>query len=288
MTKYLWVESVAERWGVSKSWVYRLCKEGRVSGAFFSEGRWSIPENAEKPIDYRIHKRYIKAVAGSKRHELPAILPMKLTGESDRIPDEIDKVIGECADYVLDLIDVHPCSGKLFFCALSYEHIKAFVVCENYAQYCYFSSLKNSPDELYSYYSMICFEYSMLTPDRRKEYFDEKKCIYNSRKSDSLPENAALLLFLAGALGQRALDIDAESGEVRSAYKKREAYSFAQKEELLSLSRLLLRAEIYRDMDEACEKMNFSEYSALHLSEAQQADAHFDDIAKKVERLIII
>ena len=288
MTKYVWVDSIAEKWGVSKSWVYRLCREGRVGGAFFSEGRWSVPEDAEKPIDYRIHKRYIKALAGSRRVDMPEVLPIKLAGESDRMPDDIEKVVSECADYVLDLVDVHPGSGKLLFCALSYEHIKAFVVCENYFQYAYLLSIKESPNELYKIYSMICFEYSMLTPDKRKDYFNEKKKLYNDRVSDLHCENAALLLFLAGALGQRVLNIDIESGDVLSSYKKKDSYSFFSKEDVMALSHLLERATVYENIDEAQKKMSFSEYSALHLSEAQYSENKFDDIVKKVERLIII
>lgn len=288
MTKYLWVDSIAEKWGVSKSWVYRLCRDGRVSGAFFSEGRWAIPENAEKPVDYRIHKRYINALAGCKRLSIPSLLPLKYPGESDRIPDDTEKVISECADYVLDLIDAHPESGKTLFCALSYEHIRALVICENRFQYCYFTAVKEQPDELYRLFSMLSFEYSMLTPDMRRSYFNEKKKLYNGGLAGSICENAALILFLSGANGQRVIDVDCESGDVRSDYKKNSVSNFVTKEDIEELSSLLSRAKIYRDADEAKRKMEFSEYSALHISEAQYSDGSFKNIENKVERLIIL
>jgi len=288
MTKYLWVDSIAEKWGVSKSWVYRLCRDGRVSGAFFSEGRWSIPENAEKPIDYRVHKRYINALAACKRSPLPSSMPVKLQGESDRIPDDVEKIISECADYVLDIVDVCPMSGKVLFCALSYEHIKAHVVCKNYFQYCYLAALKLYPSELYKLYSTLSFEYSMLTPDMKKGYYNEKKRLYNDRKPETLYESAALVMFLAGANGQRSLKIDPVGGNVLSPYKKNAVSSFSSKEDVKLLSRLLSRADIYRNADEARENMNFSEYSALHLCEEQYSRRDFADIEGKVERLIII
>ena len=288
MTKYVWVDSIAEKWGVSKSWVYRLCRDGRVSGAFFSEGRWSIPEDAEKPVDYRIHKKYIKALAGSRRIELPSVMPFKLPGESDRIPDDTEKIISECADYVLDLIEAHPASGKLLFAALSYEHINAFVLCENYSQYCYFTALRDCPDELFKKFSIISFEYSMLTPDMRRSYFNEKKKQFNEGRCSSVCESAALLLFFAGTNVQRVIDIDPVSGNVRSEYKKNGIVNFVSKEDIYILSSLLQRATVYRNFAEALEKMNFSEYSALHLTETQYAEKSLGDIEGRVERLIII
>ena len=288
MTKYLWVDSIAEKWGVSKSWVYRLCRDGRVSGAFFSEGRWAIPEDAEKPIDYRVHKRYVKALAGSKRMALPSCMPLKFPGEPDGIPDDVDKVVSECADYVLDLIDVHPASGRLLFSALSYEHINAQVVCENLSQYSYLAAMCEYVDEVYADFTMLAFEYSMLTPDRRKAYFDEKKRLFNGEADLCAYERAAYLLFFAGTNSQRVVDIDPESGEVRSEYKKNGTANFASKEEIYLISSLLQRAEIYPDEETARSEMRYSEYSALHLSEKQYEEKKFDDIEKKVERLIII
>lgn len=288
MTKYLWVDSIAEKWGVSKSWVYRLCRDGRVSGAFYSEGRWSIPEDAEKPVDYRIHKRYISALSACKQIPLPEALPLKFPGEPDRTPDDTAKVMSECADYVLELVDVHPESGKLLFCALSYEHINACVVCENRFQYSYFKALKDRPNETFRAFSMMTFEYSMLTPNMRKSYFDEKKRLYNEKHSRAVHENAALILFIAGANGQRIIDVDRESGLIRSEYKKNSVESFATREDIKALSSVLRRAKIYKNAEDARKNMTFSEYSALHLSDEQYSERQFSDLENRVERLIII
>jgi len=43
----------AEQWGVSPSFVCKAAKEGRISGAAFLNGKWHIPEDAEKPARRR-------------------------------------------------------------------------------------------------------------------------------------------------------------------------------------------------------------------------------------------
>lgn len=43
------IQKTAEKWGVSKAYVYKLCQDGRISGAVLDETRWYIPEDAEKP-----------------------------------------------------------------------------------------------------------------------------------------------------------------------------------------------------------------------------------------------
>ena len=47
------VKEVAEKWGVSETWVTILCKQGRVNGVTKEHNRWLIPDDAEKPEDRR-------------------------------------------------------------------------------------------------------------------------------------------------------------------------------------------------------------------------------------------
>lgn len=39
----------ADKWGISQSAVCRFCREGRIPGVEFIDGRWHIPEDAKKP-----------------------------------------------------------------------------------------------------------------------------------------------------------------------------------------------------------------------------------------------
>ena len=48
---------IAEKWGVSRTFVCTAAKEGRIPGAELIDGKWHIPENAEKPTrQYRRRK----------------------------------------------------------------------------------------------------------------------------------------------------------------------------------------------------------------------------------------
>ena len=48
------LDKASEKWGISERRIRVLCNEGRIEGATIKFGRnWSIPENANKPIDAR-------------------------------------------------------------------------------------------------------------------------------------------------------------------------------------------------------------------------------------------
>lgn len=60
--KYLSISQTAEKWGIKQRRIRALCHEGRIEGAFKMGAYWSIPEDAEKPVDKRVRSgRYIKA-----------------------------------------------------------------------------------------------------------------------------------------------------------------------------------------------------------------------------------
>ena len=54
---YISLMSAAEKWEVSRSFVFNAVKDGRIPGAECIDGRWHIPENAERPMDLRGKKR---------------------------------------------------------------------------------------------------------------------------------------------------------------------------------------------------------------------------------------
>ena len=45
------VTEIAKKWGISARRVLQLCKAGKVYAAKMVDGKWSIPKNAEKPVD---------------------------------------------------------------------------------------------------------------------------------------------------------------------------------------------------------------------------------------------
>ena len=49
-------KDIAQKWGVSDTWVSILCKQGRIAGVVRQGNRWMIPDTATKPDDKRSHK----------------------------------------------------------------------------------------------------------------------------------------------------------------------------------------------------------------------------------------
>ena len=50
---YLNAKQFSENWGISERRIIKLCKDGRIDGAFKNGRQWLIPENTLKPSDKR-------------------------------------------------------------------------------------------------------------------------------------------------------------------------------------------------------------------------------------------
>lgn len=60
--EYLSISQTAEKWGITRRRIQRLCSEGRIPGATKIGSYWAVPANAEKPKDERVKSgRYIKS-----------------------------------------------------------------------------------------------------------------------------------------------------------------------------------------------------------------------------------
>ena len=55
--EYLTASETAERWGISRRRVSKLCQDGRVEGAVLKGKTWLIPSTAQKPKDPRVHRQ---------------------------------------------------------------------------------------------------------------------------------------------------------------------------------------------------------------------------------------
>lgn len=53
---------IAQKWGVSVTWVSILCKQGRIPGVVRKGNRWLIPDEASKPDDKRKNKNAVSTV----------------------------------------------------------------------------------------------------------------------------------------------------------------------------------------------------------------------------------
>lgn len=50
---YMTASQAAEKWNISQRRVQILCAQNRIKGVFKLGDNWAIPEEAEKPKDYR-------------------------------------------------------------------------------------------------------------------------------------------------------------------------------------------------------------------------------------------
>lgn len=52
--KYMSSKEASEKWGISDRRIRVLCNEGRIEGAIKIGRNWSIPFDANKPVDARV------------------------------------------------------------------------------------------------------------------------------------------------------------------------------------------------------------------------------------------
>lgn len=284
--EYLWVDEIAQKWGISKSWVYRLCRQGRVNGAFFLEGRWSVPKDAEKPLPRR--SKRIKMLQ-SRRISLPMAFPLKFEGEPDDIPTLTERLFSDCAEYVINYVDMAPGSGRTLFCALSYPHINAAVVCQNRLEYAFLSALKNNPSELCSAASIMLFEYSACQTGERRKYFEKMlACVNELYEGEDDLKYASVAVFISQTASGGEIAFDRENGQLRASQGRKKTNLSLDIKDFLLFSSLLERAVIYPSAENAKENMTFPEYSALHISREQYEGGECEEATAQAERIFVL
>ena len=79
MAEWLNIQDAAAQWGISRSLLARLCRDGRIAGAQKIKGAWMIPEDAEYPADERRKSDSVNPETASRTKKL---LPLPI-GISD-------------------------------------------------------------------------------------------------------------------------------------------------------------------------------------------------------------
>lgn len=59
--RFLSTIEIANKWNVSERYVRKLCREGKIEGAFISSKAWNIPEDAKRPQRVNAKKESLKA-----------------------------------------------------------------------------------------------------------------------------------------------------------------------------------------------------------------------------------
>ena len=92
--KFLKIDEIAAKWGVSPRAVQLLCKDGKIEGAQRFGRAWMIPENAARPLDRRTRA----GRAFEEDQPLPRKTPFLYMSDLYHTPGEADRV-GESLSY---------------------------------------------------------------------------------------------------------------------------------------------------------------------------------------------
>ena len=86
--KFLKIEEIAEKWGVSPRAVQLLCKDGKIAGAERFGRAWMIPEDATRPIDRRTR---VGRVLDEDNQPLPRNTPVLYMTDLYSVPGTADE-----------------------------------------------------------------------------------------------------------------------------------------------------------------------------------------------------
>ena len=283
--RYMWAWQIAEKWNVSSGWVCQLCREGRISGAFFRSGRWSIPADAQKPLDLRRPQNKVR------RHRVrPNILnvPFRMGNETEELSKSLVEEIHDLASYATDYIDLSPASGRFLLAALAYPHVRAYAICKNEVEYRYLNAMKHRADEVYARVSIFMLEYFALGTSDRRAYFYEKADAHDAAlNSGNDVEFVSLALFLCatGAGGFYACD---ENGRFCASHgRKKYPPTELEYENLLAISEALSSAEIFLPAERPFLLSAEDSFLLLHASKRQQTDESLSIYFKNANRVLL-
>lgn len=191
--EYISAKEAAVKWNITQRRVATLCEENRIDGAQRVGNMWIIPKEAEKPKDGRtlryVENKKIKPFvkwAGGKTQILEYI--------KAKFPSELGRTINK---YVEPFVG----GGAVLFEILLHSSVKeVFINDVNVDLINCYRQIKNNVDALIELLDSMEKEYLPLDMEQRKEYYYQKRDLYNNLKFDDgnamLVVRAAVFLFL--------------------------------------------------------------------------------------------
>lgn len=186
-------KEAAEKWQITQRRVAILCSENRIPNAEMLGNMWLIPTNAKKPADERRFR--IKCNKKAK----PFI---KWAGGKTQLIDEISKrfPIG-LGTKILKYAEPFVGGGAILFEILSrYNLEEVFISDINEDLINCYRVIKTEPESLIETLQAMQNNFLSLNQDRRKEFFYDKRNLYNHLKfnysADMLLVRTALFMFL--------------------------------------------------------------------------------------------
>ena len=71
MSDMIRAKEAAARWGLTERHITGMCREGKIPGAVKQGGIWSVPKDAARPADGRVHTGAYKGRSASAKKKLP-------------------------------------------------------------------------------------------------------------------------------------------------------------------------------------------------------------------------
>ncbi|MBQ7504758.1 MAG: Dam family site-specific DNA-(adenine-N6)-methyltransferase [Ruminococcus sp.] len=183
----------AEKWGISRRRVITLCNESRIPDVAMLGNMWIIPIEAVKPVDGRTTRYEKRAAAkpfvkwaggkGKLLTELRKFYPPKLGTE---IRKYCEPMVGAGA-VLFDILNTYE-MDEVMICDSNEELINTFAV------------IRDNVDNLIDVLSDLEHEHLRKDDDGRREYYYEKRELFNElikkpAKANSL-QRAALFIYL--------------------------------------------------------------------------------------------
>lgn len=192
--EYVSAREFATKWGISQRRVATLCAEKRILGANMVGKMWIIPANAEKPQDGRTI-RY-------KDSNESVVRPfLKWAGGKGQLIKEIANYYPFSDDGITKYAEPFIGGGAVLFDILNkYDLEEVYISDVNAELINTYKVIRNDVDLLIENLSAMQEDYIKLSPEQRKEYYQEKRQLFNNiktngRKSDII-KGATLMIFL--------------------------------------------------------------------------------------------
>lgn len=190
---YMSAKEAAKKWHITQRRVAILCAEKRIPNAEMLGNMWLIPADAEKPADGRSVR-----IKSDKK-----IKPfVKWAGGKTQLIDEISKRFPKgFGTQIVKYAEPFVGGGAILFEVLNrYSLQEVFIGDINEDLINCYKVIKKEPEGLIETLQAMQDDFLNLHPDKRKDYFYEKRTLYNHVKfnysSDMLLARTALFMFL--------------------------------------------------------------------------------------------
>ena len=187
MIAYMTAGEAAEKWGVSHRRVITLCQENRIPDAGMLGNMWIIPSDATKPIDGRtirhINAKYTPAKpfikwAGGKGQLIPTIKKFSPQLLGTEIRKYCEPMVGAGA-VLFDILNTYE-MDEVYICDTNAELINVYNV------------IKYNVDELIELLMSYENEYLNRDDESRKEYYYNKRDLFNTEIINASESNSLL------------------------------------------------------------------------------------------------